>query len=584
MEPQTITLSIDNISVTAPEGSSILKAALGSGIHIPSLCYHPCLDIAGNCRVCVVEIRGQKELAAACATPVREGMEVYTHSQDVRVARRQIVELLLSEHNADCTKCYRNGSCELQTLAGKYHIGDHLFIDLVKEADKHPDASSPWLVRDASRCIRCQRCVRVCTQVQKVGTLAVAYKGSEQKITTFCEKPLNEVFCIGCGLCALYCPTASITERSNHEELWDVLSDNRLHVLAAITPEAINGLCAALGLPSNKGVHARIIAALKQIGFSAVADYGFFSDLYALELCTELLQSVRRQTGTGASESPLFTSFSPAWVNLATAKYPQARLSKVANPGMLFASLAREWYPDQKALDRNSICSVLITPCVAARQDARQKQGGPGAEGPDFVITTREILRMIRQAGIDVNRLPEDDFDEVFAGHSGAADIAECPGGIAESCARTLAELVSGTELDNEGVDFYNLRGKAGIRELSLSFGEVRGEWEFLRNKSLNIAVVDGVGNIPDLMKKIKEGSIYHLVDVKACPGGCPGGGGNIIHSSETTVQERNTLLYRRDEQAGIRMAHSNRLLAELYRLFLKSPGGDIPLKILRRS
>ena len=586
MEKYQVSLTINNIPVTVEEGSTVLDAARKVNLHIPTLCNHPDLKVAGNCRVCVVEIKGQKELSAACATPATEDMEVFTNSRRVRTARKNIVELLLSEHNADCTKCYRNGNCELQWLASEYRIGDHVFHDLVKEQEKIPDTSSWSLIKDDSKCIRCQRCVRTCNDLQDVGTFSVIKKGKKQKVSTFLSKPLKEVFCIDCGQCIVRCPTAALSEKANYEEVWDVLETGK-HVVISTTPAVRAAIGEELGFEYNKHSDLKIVTALKLMGFNSVVDYGFFTDIYIVELCTEfLLRMKQAQANEGSAKMPLISSGSPGWVKYAAEKHPElaANLSDCKSPHQIFGAVVKSFYADKKALDPKKIITVSVSPCTAAKaESANPKMAVNGLKDVDFTITTRELARMIRQSGIDIERLHETDYDNLTQIHSGASVLTELSGGTTEALIRTLYELITGNELTPELLKIMPLRGQNGIKETVMKFTDVRADWDFLEGKELRFAVVNGTGNAAKFFGTLPEKE-YHFVEVMACAGGCIGGGGQPIPVSDELVKARSSILYSLDEINGVKKSHDNSALQDIFREFLKQPGSEKAKEILYKE
>ncbi|MEI6122002.1 MAG: [Fe-Fe] hydrogenase large subunit C-terminal domain-containing protein [Bacteroidota bacterium] len=579
MEKDQISLTINSIAVTIPEGSTILDAARKINLHIPTLCNHPDLKVAGNCRVCVVELNGQKELSAACATPVKEDMEVFTNSRKVRQARKNIVELLLSEHNADCTKCYRNGNCELQWLASEYRIGDHVFHDLVKEEEKNPDATSFSIIKDDSKCIRCQRCVRTCSDLQNVGTFSVIKKGKKQKITTFFGKPLKEVFCIDCGQCIMRCPTAALSEKPQYEEVWDVLETEK-HVVISTTPAVRAAIGEELGFEYNKLSDLKIVTALKLLGFNAVVDYGFFTDIFIVELCTEFLMRLKQaQHDINNTKLPIITSCSPGWVKYAQIKHPELseHLSDCKSPHQIFGAIVKSYYADKKALDPKNIITVSVSPCTAAKaESANPKLSVHELKDVDFTITTRELARMIRQAGIDIQQMTGSDYDILAHYHSGASVLTEISGGTTEAIIRTLYELITGNDLMPELVKTVPLRGQHGIKETVIKFTEVKSDWDFLEGKEIRFAVVNSTANADEFFAKMKEQvQPYHFVEVMACAGGCIGGGGQPIPVSAELVKARSSILYSLDEINGIKKSHENKALQDIFREFLKQPGSE---------
>ncbi len=583
MEKSLINLTINNVPVSVGEGSTILDAAHKINMHIPTLCYHPDLRMAGNCRVCVVELTGSKELVTACSTAVTEGMIVSTNSPKVRTARKTIVELLLSEHNADCTKCYRNGNCELQWLASEYRIGDHVYHDLVKEEEKLPDTSSLCIIKDDSKCVRCQRCVRTCSDLQDVGTFSVVKKGKKQKVSTFFGKPLKDVFCIDCGQCTSRCPTAALIERPLYEDVWDAVAEPGKHVVITTTPSVRVAIGEELGFEYNKHSDTKIIAALKLLGFDAVVDSGYFNDIYVVELCTEFLLKMKQDNEIGTNEIlPYITSCSPGWVEFVSTKYPETKhlLSACKSPRLIFGTLIKTYYADKKALNPNDIITVSVTPCTAAKNENTQTL--KGIADVDFSITTRELVRMIRQSGINIQRLDASDYEPLMSEHSGASLLTEVSGGTTEAVIRTLTELVTGNELAPEMLRIMSLRGENGIKETSIKFAEVRSGWEFLKDKEIRFAVVNGSGNASGFFEKLQENkNTYHFAEVMICRGGCIGGGGQPIPVSSELIKARASILYSLDEISGLKKAHENAALNNIYRGFLTKAGDKDNQKIL---
>ena len=585
MEKTLINLTINNIPVSVDEGSMILDAAHKINMHIPTLCFHPDLKVAGNCRVCAVELKGHKELVTACSTAVTEGMVVFTNSSKVRTARKTIVELLLSEHNADCTKCYRNGNCELQWLASEYRIGDHVYHDLVKEEEKIPDTSSFSIIKDDSRCVRCQRCVRTCSDLQDVGTYSVIKKGRKQKVSTFLSKPLKDVFCIDCGQCTSRCPTAALIEKPFFEEVWDAIADPDKHVVISTTPSVRIAIGEELGFEYNKHSDAKIIAAMKLLGFDTVVDSGYFSDIYIVELCAEFLLKMKQaDEASGDHLLPFVTSCSQGCVNFIKTKHPEVEplLSASKYPRQMYGSLIKTYYADKKALNPKNIITVLVTPCTAAKNEITNVSVTKAMPSVDFSLTTRELVRMIRQSGIDIERLDASDYEPIMAEHSGASLLTEVSGGTTEAVIRTLAELVTGNEISPEMLKIMPLRGENGIKETVVRFPEVKSGWEFLENKEIRFAVVNGTGSAREFFDKIHENkNPVHFVEVMVCHGGCVGGGGQPVPVSSELVKARASILYALDEICGLKKAHENAALNIIYREFLSKADNTENQKIL---
>jgi NADP-reducing hydrogenase subunit HndD len=435
MSKYMVNLRINNIPVSVEEGTSILDAAKKLNFRIPTLCNHPDLSVAGNCRVCVVEVKGARLLAASCATPVSEGMEVMTNSEKVRIARKHVVELLLSEHNADCTKCFKNGHCELQDLASEYRIGDHVFLDLVKLKDKIQDISSPSIVKDNSKCIRCQRCVRTCDELQAVSALAVVNKGDHQAISTFMNKPMNEVVCTNCGQCINRCPTGALTERNYIEEVWNAIYNPTKFVVVQTAPATRVALGEDLGIEVGHRVTGKMVSALKKIGFNKVLDTDFTADLTILEEGTELLTRLKKALVDKDEKVvlPMMTSCSPGWIKFQEHMFPGLldNLSSCKSPQQMFGSLAKTYYADKINIKAENMIVVSIMPCTAKKFECnRSEMRDSGYKDVDYVLTTRELAMMIKQAGIDFEKLEDESYDSILGESTGAAVIFGATGGV----------------------------------------------------------------------------------------------------------------------------------------------------------
>ncbi len=574
-----VNLKINNIPVSVDEGTTILDAAKKLNFKIPTLCNHPDLSVAGNCRVCVVEVKGQRLLAAACAAPVSEGMEILTNSEKVRTSRKHVIELLLSEHNADCTKCYKNGNCELQELANEYRVGDHLFIDLVKPQDKIVDISSPSIAKDDSKCIRCQRCVRTCEELQSVGALAVVHKGDHQKISTFLNKSLYDVVCTNCGQCINRCPTAALTERNYIEEVWNAINDPSKHVVVQTAPAVRVALGEDLGFSVGERVTGKMVAALKHIGFSSVLDTDFTADLTIMEEGTELLTRLKKALVNNEKVAlPMMTSCSPGWIKFQEHIFPEFldNLSTCKSPQQMFGALAKTYYAEKKGLDPKNIVSVSIMPCTAKKFECeRPEMRSSGYQDVDYVLTTRELARMIKQAGIDFLKLESQNYDSILGKSTGAAVIFGATGGVMEAALRTAYEIVTGRDVPFINLNIKPVRGMEGVKAASIKITDVKPEWSFLEGVELNVAIAHGLANAKTLMTAIKEGKTnYHFIEIMGCPGGCIGGGGQPIPTSMDIRKKRTEAIYSEDENMTLRKSHENPEVAEIYKEFLTEPLG----------
>ncbi len=575
---KTINLSINGIDISIDEHTTVLEAAEKVNIKIPTLCYHKDLCIAGNCRVCVVEQSGAKKLIPACATPVSEGMEVQTNSLTVRNARKHIIELLLSEHHADCTKCYKNGSCELQDLAAEYKIQNSDFIDLVPFHDYQIDAFSPSIIKDDSKCIRCQRCVRTCKEIQHLAAVDVAHKGAAMKISTFLNKTINEVVCSNCGQCVIHCPTGALVERNYIEEVWDALADPEKHVVVQTAPAVRVGLGEEFQMNGTHRVTGQMVAALKRLGFDAVLDTDFTADLTIMEEGSELLHRLKAVLADGEKDValPLFTSCSPGWIKFVEHTFPDVlnHLSSCKSPQQMFGALAKTYYAQKQNIDPENIVSVSIMPCTAKKYEAdRPEMRDSGFKDVDFVLTTRELAIMIKQAGIDFAGLEEERFDRLMGQSSGAAVIFGATGGVMEAALRTAYELVTGREVPFSNLDITPVRGMEGVREASVLIEDPLPEWAFLNGVEVRCAIAHGLENAHSLVSAIQQGMVqYHFVEFMACPGGCLGGGGQPIPTSPAIRAKRSAAIYAEDAAMPLRKSHENPEVLQLYEEFLGEP------------
>ncbi|MEI6455425.1 MAG: NADH-dependent [FeFe] hydrogenase, group A6 [bacterium] len=581
MAKKKINLVIDGIKIAVEEGTTILEAARKLNIHIPTLCYHDDLCVAGNCRVCVVEQEKMKSLPAACAMPVSEGMIIHTNSMKVRLARKHVVELLLSEHNADCTKCYKNGNCELQVLASQMLTGDHMFLDLVPDKKYTLDSFNTAIIKDDSRCIRCQRCVRTCEELQSVSALGVAYKGSKMKISTFYEHSLLEVVCTNCGQCVNRCPTGALIERNYIDQVWDAIYDTNKHVVVQTAPAVRIALGEALGMPPGKIVTGKMVTALKRLGFNSVLDTDFTADLTIIEEGHELLNRLKKALVDKDPKVslPMATSCSPGWIKFIEHTFPEylPNLSTCKSPQQMFGALAKTYYAQKRKLDSKNIVSVSVMPCTAKKFEAnRPEMRSSGYKDVDFVLTTRELAIMIKQAGLDFEALPEERFDSIMGSSTGAAVIFGSTGGVMEAALRTAYEVVTGREVPFDGLNITAVRGTEGeIREASIKIDKVKPEWKFLEGVELKCVVANGLANAKKVMQNVKEGKAhYHFIEIMACPGGCLGGGGQPIPTNQEIRSKRKKAIYEEDMGMPIRKSHENPEIAEIYKEFLLEPLG----------
>ncbi|MDO9510203.1 MAG: NADH-dependent [FeFe] hydrogenase, group A6 [Bacteroidales bacterium] len=575
-----INLTINNMPVSVEEGTTILEAAKKLSISIPTLCYHEDLCVAGNCRVCVVELVGMRTLQASCAVPARDNMQILTNSMKVRQARRHIIELLLSEHNADCTKCYKNGNCELQELSNEYRIGNRLFADLVTEKNYTIDQSSPSIMKDDSKCIRCQRCVRTCSELQAVSALAVSGKGNHMKISSFYDHPMHEVVCTNCGQCINRCPTGALIERNYIDEVWEAIYNPNKHVVVQTAPAVRVALGEELGYDPGERVTGKMVAALRRLGFDSVLDTDFTADLTIMEEGTELLTRLKKALvdGDTSVSLPMFTSCSPGWIKFIEHMFPELlpNLSTCKSPQQMFGTLAKTYYAQRKNIDPKDMVSISIMPCTAKKfESVRPEMRDSGFQDVDYVLTTRELAIMIKQAGINFMQLEDDKYDRFMGDSSGAAVIFGATGGVMEAALRTAYELVTGREVPFANLNITPVRGMEGVKEASIKIENVKADWSFLEGAELKVAIAHGLTNAKKLMTAIRDGKAsYHFVEVMACPGGCLGGGGQPIPTSPEIRKKRTEAIYAEDEGLPIRKSHENPEVAAIYADFLSEPLG----------
>ncbi|MBE0674408.1 MAG: iron hydrogenase small subunit [Bacteroidales bacterium] len=573
-----VTLKINNEQVSVPEGTTVLAAAKKLNVHIPTLCNHDDLCVAGNCRVCVVEQTGARTLVAACAMPVSDGMEIHTNSMKVRNARKHIVELLLSEHRADCTKCYKNQNCELQTLANEYSFGEHLFLDLVEDHSYTIDRSSPSFTKDDSKCIRCQRCVRTCEELQHVSAIAVANKGGHQKISSFHDRPMSHVVCTNCGQCVNRCPTGALVEKTYIDQVWDAIYDPDKHVVVQTAPAVRVALGEDLGYDPGERVTGKLVSALKHLGFNSVLDTDFTADLTIMEEGTELLTRLRKALVDGDKKIslPMFTSCSPGWIKFIEHRYPEflPNLSTCKSPQQMFGALAKTYYAQKRNIDPSKIVSVSIMPCTAKKFEAdRPEMRSSGYKDVDFVLTTRELAVMIKQAGLDFMSLEDAHYDSVMGDSTGAAVIFGATGGVMEAALRTAYEIVTGREVPFKNLNIEPVRGLEGVKAATVKIEGCVDEWKFLEGAELSVAIAHGLTNANKVMKAVRDGKAnYHFIEIMACPGGCIGGGGQPIPTNQEIRAKRVAAIYSEDEHMTLRKSHENPEIISIYKEFLGKP------------
>ena len=583
-----IHVTINGKALDVAEGTTILAAAKSAGIQIPTLCFLEKREPIGACRVCLVEVEGARTLMAACSSPCTEGAVIHVNSPKARAARKQVVELLLSEHDGDCQTCERNEDCELRQLASDMGIRTVTYGG--KRTAAHLDESTAGLVRDNSKCIKCRRCVTVCNQVQGVGALFPQGRGFSTVIGPAFAVDLAGVTCVQCGQCAAICPVGAITARSAIEAVWAALDDPSKTVVVQTAPAIRAALGEEFGYPPGTRVTGQMTTALRQMGFDAVFDTNFAADLTIMEEGTELLTRLKRALvdKDKTAALPMFTSCSPGWIQFAEYYYPNFldHLSTCKSPQQMFGAVAKTYYAQKIGVKPADLVVVSVMPCTAKKFEAqRPEMNASGVQDVDYVLTTRELARMIRQANLAFTELPDGEMDAPLGLSTGAADIFANTGGVMEAALRTAYEIVTGRELPVDNLHVKPIEGLDGIKEASLKIERTQPAWSFLEGAELKVAVVHGLGNVRKLLEKIKSGeATYHFIEVMTCPGGCIGGGGQPRFTDDSVRLKRISAIYAEDESKKLRKSHDNPAVAELYKEFLGKPLGHKSHELLHTT
>ena len=558
-----VNITINGQQMSVPADYTILQAANDAGINIPTLCYLKDISQTGSCRMCVVEIKGARNLQAACVYPVSEGLEVYTNTPKVRKSRKVTLELLLSNHEKKCLTCVRNQNCELQTLSEELGITD---IRFEGDMNEHAiDALSPSIVRDNNKCVLCRRCVSVCKEVQTVAVIDATQRGFHTTIASPFNKSLAEVPCVNCGQCITVCPVGALREKDSTELVWDAIGDPDKYVIVQTAPAVRAGLGEEFGLPIGTPVTGKMAAALRRMGFDKTFDTDTGADLTIMEEGTELIERIKN-----GGKLPMITSCSPGWIKFCEHNFPDFldNLSSCKSPHQMFGAVLKTYYAEKNQIDPKKIVNVSVMPCVAKKfESGRDEMEVDGQRDVDIVISTRELARMIKQAGINFADLEDEKFDNPFEEATGAGVIFGATGGVMEAALRTVAEVLDGKPLDQ--IDFEAVRGTDGIKEATVNVGGM----------DIRIAVAHGLGNARQLLNNIREGKAqYEFIEIMACPGGCVTGGGQPIVSSRVRMnvdlkKERAKALYSEDLNSAIRKSHENPDIKLLYSEYLEKPG-----------
>lgn len=572
----TVNLTINGKRVAAEEGSSILEAAKQHGILIPSLCYLENVHEVGSCRICVVEVEGARNLQASCITKVREGMVVRTNTAKVRNTRRVVYELMLSDHPHDCLSCSRSHDCELQRLGELIQAPEPRFAG--NEERRPIDASSPSIVRDMSKCIKCRRCVTVCSEIQGVGVLNTQSRGFLSTVGPAETLALNSTNCVYCGQCTTVCPVGALTEKDAIAPVWRALLDPETHVVVQTAPAIRAALGEEFGLPPGSLVTGKMATALREMGFDAVFDTNFAADLTIIEEGHELLQRLTAALTGGAAAVPMVTSCSPGWIKYVEHEFPQLvdHLSTCRSPHMMLGSLAKTYYAARMGIDPAKMFVVSVMPCTAKKFEVtRPEMFMDGRPTVDAVLTTRELGRMIKGAGIPFTELEGTTFDSPMGESTGAADIFAATGGVMEAALRTVYEVVTGREIPFENLNITPVRGLIQVKEAALTIEGAKPEFGFLEGVTVRVAVTSGLTGAKKLMMQVAKGeSPYHFIEVMGCPGGCISGGGQPRLTTQSVREARMNAIYAEDAGKPERKSHANPAITRLYEEYLGEPLG----------
>jgi len=553
-----VNIKINDQELTVESGMTILQAAQSAGIYIPTLCYHPDLALHGVCRICSVEVKGQRTLCVSCAYPVSEGMEVYTHTPKVREARRMIVELMLANHPQECLTCAKNQKCELQQFAKELGIQDVRFKG--ERREMAIDSTSCSVIRDPDKCILCARCVRTCDDIQSVGALHVAGRGWDSMIVPGLGGDLGEAVCVNCGQCINRCPTGALKGNDPAAKIWEAIYDDTKHVIVQTAPAVRASIGEEFGMPPGSRVTKKMVTGLRMLGFDKVFDTDFTADLTIMEEGSELIKRV-----TEGGVLPQITSCSPGWIKFIEYYYPELlpHVSSCKSPQQMFGALAKTYYAEKMGIDPANIVSVSIMPCVAKKFECdRPEMYSSGYKDVDYVLTTREAAGMMKEAGIDLPNLEDGEYDAPFGITTGAAVIFGNTGGVMEAALRTAYELITGQPIPD--LNITPVRGMEGVREATIQVGDL----------PVKAAVAHGLANAREVLEGIKSGRFadYAFIEIMCCPGGCIGGGGQPQPTNEEIRKKRIEAIYAEDGAMELRKSHESPTVKAIYEEFLGQP------------
>ena len=576
METKMVNIKINGNDYSVPYGTTVLEAARMANIDIPTLCYLKDINEIGACRLCLVEVKGARGPVTACVYPIeRDGTEILTNTPKIRQMRKMNLELLLSNHNKRCLSCVRSTNCELQKLCQEYGVDDTSYAGT--KTATHKDDSSVAIARDNSKCILCRRCVAVCSKVQGIGVIGANNRGFDTEIGSAFEMKLDDTSCVNCGQCIEACPTGALHEVDDSDKVFAALADETKHVVVQTAPSVRTAIAEEFGAPIGTDGEGKMVAALRRLGFANVFDTDFAADLTIMEEANEFLARFLK----GEGKLPMITSCSPGWVKFCEHYYPDMteNLSSCKSPQQMFGAVLKTYYAEKMGWDPKDIVSVSIMPCTAKKFEiGREDQNAAGVADVDYALTTRELARMIRVAGIDFNSLPDEKFDAPLGISTGAGVIFGATGGVMEAALRTAVFALTGK--NPEKLDFTDVRGMDGWKEASYTIAGV----------TLNVAVASGLKNAANLLDAVKSGEKqYHFIEIMCCPGGCINGGGQPIVDANTRMKvdvraKRAAVLYNIDANMPLRMSHENPAIKELYDTFLGAPNSHKAHELLHTT